>query len=187
MASLADFTVPPSRSRASCFVMNPIEPRFTTEGQQVGTMIYPMVQYSQRLLLAMQRAGQSIASLHKALGISYQAVKKAVDGGKFGTANHLKAAKLLRVNPEWLATGIGEMHAPAAFVDHSVSYQPFDHPHLTREGVMTMGGEDLPARFTFTLADDAMGEHGRAGMEVLFHAASTAKGRGRRSCDRQAG
>lgn len=34
---------------------------------------------------------------------------------------------------------------------------------------------DLPARFTFVLDDDAMGEHGRAGTEVLFHASGAAK------------
>lgn len=39
---------------------------------------------------------------------------------------------------------------------------------------MVLLGE-LPEKFVFALLDDAMGEHGRAGTEVLFHAAADAK------------
>lgn len=46
-----------------------------------------------------------------ALGISYQAVKKVRDGGSFGSANNLKAAKLLGLSPEWLATGKGSKYS----------------------------------------------------------------------------
>ena len=35
--------------------------------------------------------------------------------------------------------------------------------------------ETLPDRFVFVLEDDAMGTFGRAGTEVYFHAAQTAK------------
>ncbi|WP_192888379.1 LexA family transcriptional regulator [Paracidovorax avenae] len=48
--------------------------------------------------------------LASALGVSYQAVAKVRDGGAFGTRNNLKAAELLGVRPEWLATGKGDKH-----------------------------------------------------------------------------
>lgn len=143
-----------------------IEPRFNTTGQWAGAMICPMVQYSERLLLAMRKAGHTTASLHRALGVSYQAVKKAVDGGKFGTANHLKAARLLGVNPEWLATGCGEMKAQHDSFAHAVSYLPFDDPVLTREDLMAE--KERPARFIYVLDDDAMGKHGKKGDQVVF-------------------
>lgn len=70
--------------------------------------------YSERLQRAMQEAkphAYDVAGLARALKISYQAVKKAVDGGKFGTENNIKAAALLMVRNEWLATGEGAMRA----------------------------------------------------------------------------
>lgn len=49
--------------------------------------------------------------LSKAIGTTYQGVKKVVDGksGAFSAENHSKAAAALGVNPDWLATGEGEM------------------------------------------------------------------------------
>ena len=41
------------------------------------------------------------------LKISYQGIKKVRDGGSLGSKNNLKAAKLFKVNPDWLATGKG--------------------------------------------------------------------------------
>lgn len=49
--------------------------------------------------------------LADALGVSYQAMRKVRDGSSFGTTNNLKAAKVLGLSPEWLATGRGEKHA----------------------------------------------------------------------------
>lgn len=68
----------------------------------------------------------------------------------------------------------GNIPTQSRQVDQRVSYQPFDHPPLTRETIMGMEGE-LPERFTHVLEDDAMGSFGRAGTEVLFHSASDAK------------
>lgn len=55
----------------------------------------------------MEDAGCSIQRLADALGISYQAVKKAVEGKTkaFSAENNAKTAQFLGVPSEWLATG----------------------------------------------------------------------------------
>lgn len=68
--------------------------------------------YSERLVEAMKARGVSKTQLSQRLGISYQAVKKAVEGGRFGTENHLAAAHILGVRSEWLANGSGSRDAP---------------------------------------------------------------------------
>lgn len=69
-----------------------------------------MVEYRERLALAMKQKGIKTALLSERLGVSYQAVKKALDGGKFSAVNNSKAARILGVRPDWLATGIGTMN-----------------------------------------------------------------------------
>ncbi len=66
-----------------------------------------MVDYSERLKLAMKQSGVTTQMLADGLGISYQAAKKAVDGKTkaFTASNNQKAANLLGVSAEWLATG----------------------------------------------------------------------------------
>jgi SOS-response transcriptional repressor LexA len=66
-----------------------------------------MVDYSERLKLALKQSGMTTQMLADALGISYQATKKALDGKTkaFTAANNQKAANLLGVSAEWLATG----------------------------------------------------------------------------------
>lgn len=53
------------------------------------------------------------AQLSKALGISYVAVKKVLDGQTkaFTAENNSLAASFLGVSPDWLATGEGDMIA----------------------------------------------------------------------------
>jgi hypothetical protein len=50
------------------------------------------------------------------LGMSYQGVRKVLDGksGAFNAVNNSKAAQFLNVNPDWLATGEGVMRVKAA-------------------------------------------------------------------------
>jgi transcriptional regulator with XRE-family HTH domain len=66
--------------------------------------------YKDRFADAMKQAGATEHTVAKALGISYQAVKKVL----LGTTRMLKAdhnvmaAKFLQVDSEWLATGEGE-------------------------------------------------------------------------------
>lgn len=66
-----------------------------------------MVDYSERLKLALKQSGMTTQMLADGLGISYQAAKKAVDGKTkaFTASNNQKAANLLGVSAEWLATG----------------------------------------------------------------------------------
>ena len=70
-----------------------------------------MVDYSHRLKLAMNAANLSTQQLANALGITYQGVRKVLQGGKFGIENNAAAAQLLRVDSDWLATGKGPQNA----------------------------------------------------------------------------
>ena len=67
--------------------------------------------FKERLAEAMAFAKTDIKALSAALGISYQAIKKALDGTSksLKADNNSAAARLLRVNPDWLATGDGTM------------------------------------------------------------------------------
>lgn len=75
--------------------------------QIIGYTIATMVDYSERLKLALRQSGYTTQMLADALGISYQAAKKALDGKTkaFTASNNQKAANLLGVAAEWLATG----------------------------------------------------------------------------------
>ena len=70
-----------------------------------------MSTYNERLAIAMTRAGATPATLAKELGLSYQAVKKVMDGlsSAFNAQNHDKAASFLAVSSSWLANDIGPM------------------------------------------------------------------------------
>lgn len=60
----------------------------------------------------MKAAEVSTTALAKALGVSYQAVRKVLLGGQFGTDNNAAAARVLKVSSDWLATGKGPRHTP---------------------------------------------------------------------------
>lgn len=72
-----------------------------------------MVEYKVRLQKAMDASSVSTSALAAELKISYQAVKKVVDGmsSAFTASNNSKAAAFLKVRPDWLATGTGAMRA----------------------------------------------------------------------------
>jgi len=72
-----------------------------------------MVDYAERLAGAMKHSGASKTTLARAIGISYQAVKKVLDGGSHSLSaeNNAKAARYLGVSSHWLATGDGQMLA----------------------------------------------------------------------------
>ena len=69
-----------------------------------------MVEYKDRLDEAMKKEGMAPTALAASLGVSYQAVKKVLDGSTraFTAANNARAAAALKVNPNWLATGQGD-------------------------------------------------------------------------------
>ncbi len=72
-----------------------------------------MVEYKDRLVEAMTTAGVRTSALAAAIGISYQGVKKVLDGKSagFGLVNNARAATFLNVTSHWLATGEGSMLA----------------------------------------------------------------------------
>jgi hypothetical protein len=63
--------------------------------------------YASRLEQALAGANVSIADFARAMGLTYQAVSKVLKGTtkSLTAANNDKAAKLLGVDPGWLATG----------------------------------------------------------------------------------
>jgi transcriptional regulator with XRE-family HTH domain len=72
-----------------------------------------MIEYKDRLIEAMKLSEMTVAGLAKALGMSYQGVKKVVNGksASFGLTNNQRAAQALGVNADWLAGGQGRMSA----------------------------------------------------------------------------
>lgn len=69
-----------------------------------------MSDYADRLGEAMQLERMDVTALAKGLRVSYQAVKKVIDGRThaFTADNNVRAARLLKVDSEWLATGEGQ-------------------------------------------------------------------------------
>lgn len=72
-------------------------------------MMATMVDYRDRLAWAMQQAEMTAASLARGLGVSRQAIGKILDGSSTALTayNNAVAARILRVNGDWLATGEG--------------------------------------------------------------------------------
>lgn len=70
-----------------------------------------MIEYAERLAIALKERNTSISQLAGGMGVSYQAVKRVIDGlsKAFSAANNTKAAAFLRISPDWLATGQGSM------------------------------------------------------------------------------
>lgn len=73
-----------------------------------------MVDYVERLELALKHAHLTPKDLQDHLGVSYQAMKKLMNGlsKSLSAENHVRAARYLGVNSYWLATGEEEMLAP---------------------------------------------------------------------------
>lgn len=94
-----------------------------------------MVEYKDRLAEAMSACGMTAAQLATALGTSYQAVKKVLDGksSAFTAANNSIAAKLMNVSPDWLATGTGPRERGEGSVTWPFSTPYEDYEELPRE------------------------------------------------------
>lgn len=75
-----------------------------------------MVEYRDRLEQALDAKQMEPNKLASEIDVSYQAVKKVLDGksSAFSAPNHAKAAKVLDVSSDWLALGIGNMNRNAA-------------------------------------------------------------------------
>lgn len=96
-----------------------------------------MVEYSERLKAAMDRAQMKTRALSDAIGVSYQGVKKVIDGksNAFSAENNSRAAAILGVSPDWLATGNGAMlpgGASAGMPPNPAALAPANTAELTR-------------------------------------------------------
>lgn len=117
-----------------------------------------MVEYKERLELAMKRASMGVTQLAAAIEMSYQGVKKVMDGksAAFSAENNSKAAAALGVNSDWLATGQGQMApASAAPAPHEAPAEtPGAPPDLVITQFASGGGMDSTGRL---LLDDQPG------------------------------
>jgi transcriptional regulator with XRE-family HTH domain len=101
-----------------------------------------MVDYKDRLQEAMKDAGVSKQGLADALGVSYQAIKKVLDGltHSLTAANNDAAALKLGVNSRWLATGKGPKK-PSESTPHRVESPPAEYiaqDEWLREGIQIL-------------------------------------------------
>ncbi|MCB4365424.1 hypothetical protein KIH07_16900 [Hydrogenophaga taeniospiralis] len=81
--------------------------------------------YRDRLNWAMKEVGTTAQRLADHMGVSYQAVKKVMDGKTkaFSAANNDVAAAFLGITSRWLATGKGPIKAADA-IDVEASFTP---------------------------------------------------------------
>jgi len=102
-----------------------------------------MVDYSDRLREAMAAAGYDPAALAKHLHVSYQAVKKVLDGksNAFNAINHAEVARLLNVSSDWLAIGDAARERAAGEPVGRVSGWPFKRVDFAR--VLSLDEGDL--------------------------------------------
>ena len=72
-----------------------------------------MTFYKDRLAAAMRHKGVKITALAKAIGMSYQGVKKVLDSesASLNSANNAAAARFLGVSSDWLSSEAGDMLA----------------------------------------------------------------------------
>jgi len=104
-----------------------------------------MVDYGERLAWAMNERGVTPKVLSEHLHVSYQAVKKVLDGktGAFSAPNNEEASELLGVTSKWLATGKGPRrpeHAPTLAHDAKevgATYNPMGDPWIA-EAIKTL-------------------------------------------------
>lgn len=69
--------------------------------------------YADRLALALQEQGMTPVELAALLGVKRQAIEKLLrgDSKSLNSKNNSLAAATLKVDPDWLATGKGQMRA----------------------------------------------------------------------------
>lgn len=68
-----------------------------------------MKTFADRLNAAMSASGLSQAQLAEMVGISQPAIQKMSSGKTSGTRKMVELANALKVRPEWLSSGVGEM------------------------------------------------------------------------------
>lgn len=71
-----------------------------------------MKTFADRLNAAMSASGLSQAQLAEKVGISQPAIQKMSSGKTNGTRKMVELANALKVRPEWLSSGVGDMRYP---------------------------------------------------------------------------
>lgn len=73
--------------------------------------------YASRFARAMKLANMDIRAVADAVGVSYQAVKKVLEGTTkmMAADNNFVAAHVMKVDAEWLARGVGEPRSANAW------------------------------------------------------------------------
>ena len=84
-----------------------------------------MVEYSDRLNHALRENGVTARQLAAHLGVTYQAVKKVIDGksAALNAPNHVLTATFLGISSEWLALGKGLMRSANSAEPESVKIE----------------------------------------------------------------
>lgn len=147
-----------------------------------------MIEYSDRLNAALKARSTSISQLAAGMGVSYQAVKRVLDGlsKAFSAANNTKAAAFLRISPDWLATGQGDMEAafdantrpapmgmrsyPVISCVQAGALREITVPYAAGDGFDVEFGDDEASRWAFFLEinGDSMLPDFRPGDRVLI-------------------
>lgn len=116
MADATAEVVPPSNLMASDLSMRPLNHAFTNDASMLSrwALLSGPMTYGERLADAMERARltgpDARARLAKHLGISVQAIGQVLQGKSkaFSAEVSARAARFLKVDHFWLATGEGE-------------------------------------------------------------------------------
>jgi hypothetical protein len=103
----------------------------------------------------MTRAGIKIPALARHLNVSYQAVKKVLDGASnaFTASNNERASTFLGVSSRWLSTGEGPMIDPSLAHDMSQARPTLTIQKVEWERLMSA---DLSRPFELEVIDDAL-------------------------------
>lgn len=150
-------------------------------GQALAATIPTMVGYQERLNAAMKEASFTTAKLAEGLGLTYQAVDKVVKGKtkSLSAQNNDRAAKLLGVNPSWLANGEGpRLHLlttkePAEVAQALSQRAPIVEPDLVVwEQLPTM---ELEGMFRMEVRGDALTPRYLPGQFAIWQAGDTAR------------
>jgi hypothetical protein len=130
-----------------------------------------MVEYKDRLALAMKLNGVDEHKLKKALGISYQAVRKVLDGksASFSALNNSKAAIFLQVNPFWLIEGVGEHGFPYRHKDSGASGTLLNKHHVFEEVIskfLVAHGEKLTSEINSVIKEGVVNIMSRLRIDI---------------------
>lgn len=119
----------------------PVQPFVDTIATMVG-------KYWDRLHPEMEARQWGIQRMADSIGVSFQAIAKVRDGGALGTLNNIKAAKVLGLNPNWLATGEGkkyDLESPTAIPPPDHAIRTTSPPPSTMQPILAWEHpDDLP-------------------------------------------